>query len=490
MSDLRDEIAKNLPIDLIPDFVGQYNNRAVGYTTKAQENNMQVIREKNAVSYLQARNTLTKSLQDNAYNGNFDAVKADFESYVRTTEGQVGLADGITAESAVKDIENMWRNITIQQGLGSIARAPDYEKAAVVAALSAEGSDFRNQFTPEEWPSVLAEMTTSMSAAGRAKEAAEQDYVTGEKNLAASRAKEIILLSGKPETMADAMDALKRLEEEAVTNPHIDERDILAARKAVYDPPSFGNEVVANAIKNTVTLGEGEKSDEMLKQAMRAGQLTPQQVTEISELRASQASGYYDELIKNPEMKRIVAELDRLYADAGFTPGSYKWTPDGQKIYEQILEFGTEKLSAYKQDPTKGPPKLWAEYGRIRATKEQKKEEAAKGNFKVKVGAGARAKDINVPPQYASNPQQYLQDLKDKKITGDLAREEVQIEMAKRQAQFEREAREKKPATAVTAPQPPLQPLPIEELYQQQEPKQPAVPLQPSPAVERLKENR
>lgn len=449
MSDMRDEIAKNLPLNLIPDFVQQYNNRAVGYITKAQENNLQLIREKNAVTSLQAQQTTYKQMLEAYRAGDVQGGIALREQYEGSVVGQVDLGD--TAEGAIAKIKKAKQHAAVQFYVGEGERADPADRATLsVQHLEA----MKNTFPPDEYPDAANFYISQMAAVDKMRDAASAQYDDDRKEEARQQAIAIISLKDP----AAKMEALRIFEEEAKTNPNISSAELIAAQNAVYNPSAKGNAALASSIERAIIEGKGAEADKMLLDAMKQSELSPDQIDKISARRQEQASGYYDELIKNPEFKRVKDRLDRDYAGQsmgfGQTPPLNK---EGQQIYDQVLEKAMEDMRAYKEDPSKGPPAIWSNFERVEKSLKDKKEDAAKGNLKVKVERGGKAKTVPIPREYVDNPAQYEQDIASGAIPkgSDLASIEIKKQMIKLKVDAEEATRQEQAKQSPATPKAP-----------------------------------
>ena len=179
-----------------------------------------------------------------------------------------------------------------------------------------------------------------------------------------------------------------------------------------------------------------------------------------------QASGYYDELTKNPEYKRAREYLEEKYPQ-GFNPVSGKTdlNPEGQKIWDQLSETAIREWKEDREDPTKGVPKIWQDLKYAEGKRAEDKAAAAANNPTIKVSIGGKSKPVTVPKDYMDAPAQYAKDLEEGKITGDLADDEVQVFLAKRQLSLEAKAKQEaqKPQAAQNPPAAPAAARPAEK---------------------------
>ena len=391
LEQLRGSYVSHMPLEVIPEFMVQYNNQAQRATQNTMVSQYNDTMAEGRASFQEAQRDYQVKILNAAREGNMPYVENEINNYHRFLDRNGTEKSGGTGYSTPEQI--VGAKIDIEKGvqtqviIGQLMRAPDSAKPALLNKLLTDPK-FTGDTTPKEREEAVGDVISAFNSQTAVQKAMIKESGESEKAQAYAMEK-VFVMDPSPDNFMKLM-AMPGFHEPMAAYSH------LVSRTTQDDP---------FVVKQLDTmLMEGKQTE--LRQALSLENDTSQRIT------AKTRQEYYEKLgeqeqgqgfEKTPQWQEVNRRLQADFPKDlfGLTPVN----PQEESLRRQLYDFMRTQWPQYKDGKVKEFPDVLREYD-LKHSMMKKTSDQNVNQVTLSDGTAAV-----IPQKYIANPDQLASDL-------------------------------------------------------------------------------
>lgn len=385
LEDQREQLFKDVPLELMGDMSIAYNDRMSRAVQSAQEGQMRMTISANAGQFAETENTLLGEISNAARKGDENAIAQTRTEYFASIDRQVGLS--ISPEDASKKKIAVQKTIQKNVVIGDFLRTPPDQRPAFAESFI-KNNPLASTLGPEEVDELKKDMIQAWEVDARLADAADDEMAINNKASLDDQRLEF--------SLAPTMENYTKL----ITSPGITAEDVKQARSYMKTYSNAPDPTTTNTMDSLILEGRLEEAREMLSDPNNASLIGQKNIRKYRDQITSAASGGGFE--KTDGYKEVMRRIREDYTTMNGMSSSGKAIR--QQIYDKLKTDYPKYLRGEIGFDDVDPMRLYM----LKRNNTNKVESDGSKLEQVKTPEGM----VVIPMKWTQNPKQFLEDRK------------------------------------------------------------------------------